>query len=109
MGIVEGLGRHRDFTLSNPNRVRALYGAFAVNQWAFHSEGGQGYRLLADLIVALDPINPQTAARMVPPLGRWRRFDAERGARMRAELGRIARQPGLSKDVLEQVSKSLIE
>ncbi|MGE4431870.1 MAG: aminopeptidase N [Sphingobium sp.] len=107
--IVEDLGRHRDFTLSNPNRVRSLYGAFAANQWAFHSGAGEGYRLLADLIIALDPINPQTAARMVPPLGRWRRFDAERGAWMRAELGRIVNQPTLSKDVMEQVSKSLVE
>ena len=56
---------------------------------------------------ALDKINPQTAARLVPPLGRWRRFDAERGAMMRAGLERIAAQPQLSKDVLEQVTKSL--
>ena len=107
--IVEALGRHADFTLSNPNRVRALYGAFAANQWAFHDGEGEGYRLLADLILALDPINPQTAARMVPPLGRWRRFDSARAAKMRAELQRIAAQPRLSKDVMEQVSKSLAE
>ncbi len=105
--IVEALGRHEDFTLSNPNRVRSLYGAFAANQWAFYSTDGEGYRLLADLIIALDPINPQTAARMVPPLGRWRRFDAARADRMRAELQRILAQPKLSRDVMEQVSKSL--
>ena len=107
--IVEALGLHRDFTLSNPNRVRSLYGAFAANQWAFHSEDGEGYRLLGDLIIALDPINPQTAARMVPPLGRWRRFDTARAARMRAELERIVVQPTMSKDVMEQASKSLAE
>ena len=107
--IVEQLARHKDFTLSNPNRVRSLYGAFAANQWAFHSGAGEGYRLLADLILALDPINPQTAARMVPPLGRWRRFGAERGQQMRAELERVLAQPKLSKDVTEQVSKSLAD
>lgn len=105
--IVGALGRHADFTLHNPNRVRALYGAFGANQWAFHSGEGAGYGLLGDLILALDPINPQTAARMVTPLGRHRRFAEPRAALMRAQLQHILAQPGLSKDVTEQVSKSL--
>ena len=105
--LVEELGRHKDFTLSNPNRVRALYGAFSGNQWAFHHRSGKGYRLVADCIIALDGLNPQTAARLVPPLGRWKRFDAERAALMQAELRRILEQPGLSKDVTEQARKSL--
>ncbi|MEG8220376.1 aminopeptidase N [Sphingomonas sp. HH69] len=105
--LVEELGRHKDFTLTNPNRVRALYGAFTGNQWAFHHKSGKGYRLVADCIIALDRLNPQTAARLVPPLGRWKRFDAARGALMRGELERILTQPGLSKDVTEQAGKSL--
>lgn len=107
LDIVRELGRHKDFTLSNPNRVRSLYGAFAANQWGFHQGDGAGYRMVADIIIALDPLNPQTAARLVPPLGRWRRFDAVRGGAMRAELERILATPGLSKDVTEQVVKSL--
>lgn len=105
--LVEELGRHRDFTLANPNRVRSLYGAFAANQWAFHHVSGKGYRLVADCIIALDPLNPQTAARLVPPLGRWKRFDDARGALMRAQLNRILARQGLSKDVTEQAGKSL--
>jgi len=105
--IVAALGRHRDFTLANPNRARALFGAFAANQWAFNRADGMGYRMVADAIVALDKLNPQTAARLVPPLGRWKRFDAARGALMRAELERIAATPQLSRDVLEQATKSL--
>ncbi|EQB13648.1 aminopeptidase N [Sphingobium lactosutens] len=105
--LIEELGRHKDFTLTNPNRVRALYGAFSGNQWAFHHRSGKGYRLVADCILALDPINPQTAARLVPPLGRWKRFGPERAGLMQAELRRILDRPGLSKDVLEQVRKSL--
>ena len=104
---VEELGRHKDFTLANPNRVRSLYGAFAANQWAFHHASGKGYALVADCIIALDRLNPQTAARLVPPLGRWRRFDDGRAALMRGELQRILAQPALSKDVTEQASKSL--
>ncbi|MFM9977695.1 MAG: aminopeptidase N [Sphingomonadaceae bacterium] len=98
---------HADFTLTNPNRFRALIGAFSVNQRAFHRADGAGYTLLADQILALDPINPQTAAKMVPALGRWRRFDETRQAKMRAALDRVATAPGVSKDVFEQASKSL--
>ena len=105
--LVEALGTHPDFTLANPNRARALFGAFAANQWAFNRADGAGYRMVADAIIALDKLNPQTAARLVPPLGRWKRFDAARGAMMRAELERIAATPNLSRDVLEQATKSL--
>jgi aminopeptidase N len=62
---------------------------------------------VADMILAADKLNPQTAARLVPPLGRWRRFDEGRAALMRAELERIAAAEGVSKDVFEQASKSL--
>jgi aminopeptidase N len=105
---VKDLARHPDFTLGNPNRVRALYGALTGNQAAFHRADGAGYRLIADLVIALDPKNPQTAARMIPPLGRWKRFDEGRQALMRGELERILAQPGLSRDVTEQASKSLM-
>lgn len=104
---VTALARHPDFTLANPNRLRSLVGAFAANQRAFHDASGAGYRFLSDMIIAVDKLNPQTAARLVPPLGRWRRFDEARGALMRAELQRIVDTPGLSKDVFEQASKSL--
>ena len=104
---VEQLADHPDFTLANPNRARALIGAFSVNQRAFHEASGRGYRFVADQIIALDRLNPQTAARMVPPLGRWRRFDDARATLMRAELDRILAAPGLSKDLFEQASKSL--
>ena len=107
VAAVKALAEHPDFTLSNPNRVRSLYGAFTGNQAAFHQADGAGYRLIADLVIALDPKNPQTAAKMIPPLGRWRRFDEARAAMMRAELERILAQPGLSRDTTEQASKSL--
>jgi aminopeptidase N len=101
------LARHPDFTLANPNRVRALAGAFAANPRAFHHGSGNGYRFVADLILEVDRINPQVAARLVPPFGRWRRFDQGRAEMMKAELSRILAAPGLSRDVTEQASKSL--
>ncbi|MEH3102559.1 MAG: aminopeptidase N [Sphingomonas phyllosphaerae] len=105
--LVAELAQHPDFTLANPNRARALVGAFAVNQRAFHAEGGAGYRWLTEQLLALDKLNPQTSARLLPPLGRWRRFDPVRSAAMRAELERIVATPGISKDLFEQASKSL--
>jgi aminopeptidase N len=58
-------------------------------------------------LIALDKLNPQTAAKLLPPLGRWRRFAPDRAAAMKAELERILATPGLSKDMQEQASKSL--
>ena len=104
---TQALLQHPDFTLKNPNRVRSLYMAFAGNPHAFHAASGEGYRMVADLILALDPLNAQTAARFVPPLGRWRRIEPGRAAIMRAELERIAGASGLSRDTFEQVTRSL--
>jgi aminopeptidase N len=104
---VAALAEHPDFTLANPNRLRALVSAFASNQRAFHEVSGRGYRFLAEMILTVDKLNPQAAARLVPPLGRWRRFDERRAELMKAELQRIVGTRGLSKDVFEQASKSL--
>jgi aminopeptidase N len=104
---VKALRGHPDFTLANPNRVRALYMAFAGNPQAFHAASGEGYRLIADLILELDPLNPNTAARFVPPLGRWKRMEPGRAALMKAELVRLAAEPKLSRDTREQVTRSL--
>ena len=102
------LTRHPAFTRKNPNRVRALVGAFAQgNQLRFHDASGAGYAFLADEVLALDPANATTAARLVQPLCALRRYDAARQALMRGELERILATPGLSKNTFEMVSKSL--
>ena len=104
---VEALQAHPAFTLANPNRLRALAGNFAATPSAFHRADGKGYDWLAETILAADKLNPQTAARFVAPLGRWRRIEDNRAAKMRGALERILREPGLSKDVFELASKSL--
>ena len=104
---TKALRQHPDFTMSNPNRVRALYMAFAANPQAFHAADGAGYKLIADLILELDPLNSNTAARFVPPLGRWKRMEPGRAALMKGELERIAAFSGLSRDTREQVTRSL--
>jgi aminopeptidase N len=105
---VRELTRHPAFERKNPNRVRALVGTFAqANQLRFHDADGAGYILLADEVIALDPLNPTTAARLVQPLGSWRRHDAARQALMRREVERVLATPDLSKNTYEMVSKSL--
>jgi aminopeptidase N len=104
---VKALKTHPDFDLRNPNRVRALVSSFAGNQVRFHDASGAGYRLYADTIIELDPANPQVAARMISPLGQWRRFDAGRQALMKAELQRVLDRPNLSRNTFEMASKSL--
>jgi aminopeptidase N len=104
---VKALAGHPDFTLKNPNRVRSLYMPFTGTAQGFHAASGEGYKLIADLILALDPLTPQTAARFVTPLGRWRRLEPGRAALMRGELERIAAAPKLSRDTHEQVTRSL--
>ena len=73
----------------------------------FHDATGGGYRFLADQVLATDKLNPQIAARLLGPLGAWRRYDKDRQALMKHELQRIVAEPGLSRDVFEIASKSL--
>ena len=102
------LSRHRDFSLKNPNRLRSLIGVFcAANQVRFHDASGKGYRFLADVVLELDDMNPQIAARMVSQFNQWKRFPSERRALMKIELERIAGRPALSKDVFEIVERAL--
>ena len=105
---VRALFKHPDFNLANPNRARSLLFAFAAgNPVAFHRADGEAYRFVADRVVELDAINPQVASRIVSSFNQWRRFEPGRAALMKAELERIARQPGISKDVLEIVERAV--
>ena len=105
--VVAHLATHPRFDARNPNRLRALVLGFAMNQTRFHDREGAGYALLAGHVLAADRINPQSAARLVQPLARWRRLAEPWGPLMKAELDRIARTPGLSKDLTEVVTTSL--
>ncbi|WP_374439595.1 aminopeptidase N [Pseudomonas panipatensis] len=105
---VQALMGHAAFTLKNPNKIRALIGAFAnQNLINFHRADGSGYRFLADQVITLNALNPQIASRLLAPLTRWRKYAPARQAQMRAELERILASGELSSDVYEVVSKSL--
>jgi aminopeptidase N len=105
---VRSLLAHPGYNARNPNRVRALVGAFALRNFGgFHAADGSGYAFVADQVLKLDPMNPQLAARLAGAFELWKRFPDPRRERMGVELKRIAAAPGLSPDVGEIVGRTL--
>jgi aminopeptidase N len=105
---IAALSAHPLFSMSNPNKVRALYGAFAHgNQARFNDASGRGYHIVADAVMAIDAFNPQIAARLAGAFETWRIFDAKRQQEARRALESIAAKDGLSRDTYEIVTKIL--
>jgi aminopeptidase N len=105
---VKGLAAHPAFSMSNPNRVRALIGNFAsANQTQFNRRDGAGYAFHADTMLALDPKNPQVAARLMTAFRSWRALEPERRDKAEVELKRVAASPSLSRDVHDIVARTL--
>ena len=107
---VRALTKHPAFSVANPNRVRALIGSFAqVNHTQFNRADGAGYDFVADIVLELDPKNPQVAARIVGAFRSWRALEAKRRERAQATLRRVAQAPSLSRDVHDIVARTLAE
>ena len=107
---VKRLLAHPRFNAKNPNRVRSLVGAFTLRNFArFHGRDGGGYAFAADEVLALDPTNPQLAAAIAGAFNLWMRFPEPRRRLMQAALQRIATAPGLSPDVTEVVTRTLVD
>jgi len=107
---IQTLAAHDAFDGRNPNKIRALYSAFAqANLRNFHAADGSGYQLIADTVLALNSSNPQMASALAKPLTRWRRFSGMRPGLMRQALERLAAADDLSPDVYEVVIKGLAD
>jgi aminopeptidase N len=107
---VRSLALHPDFSFHNPNRVRSLFGVFSrANPLRFHGADGEGYAVLADQVMKIDPANPQLAAWLAGAFNAWRRYDRGRRELMRRQLLRIQSGSNLSRDLSEVVSKALQE
>jgi aminopeptidase N len=107
---ARALTTHPAFSMANPNRVRSLVGAFAqANQTQFNRIDGAGYEFVADVVLALDPKNPQVAARLMGAFRSWRALEAQRRERAEATLRRVAAAPSLSRDVADIVARTLAE
>lgn len=107
---VKKLMQHPAFSITNPNKVRALIGVFCQSNYInFHNKNGSGYKFLGDQVIKIDKLNAQLAARLLEPLTHWKKFDKQRQTLMLEQLKRIKRESKISKDVYEIVSKSLRE
>ncbi|OAT22879.1 aminopeptidase N [Proteus myxofaciens] len=107
---VRSLLSHRSFTLANPNRTRALIGAFVNNNpKAFHAEDGSGYLLLTEILTDLNTRNPQVASRLIEPFIRLKRYDKARQDKMRTELLKLKELDNLSGDLYEKITKALAD
>jgi aminopeptidase N len=105
---VIALMNHSGFDIKNPNRVRALLGAFFMMNLAyFHASDGAGYAFFSRQVLALDALNPQVAARMMGAIIRWRRYDSHRQTLMKVEIEKIIDTESISRDVYELAAKSL--
>jgi aminopeptidase N len=98
---------HADFKITTPNRVYALIGSFNANMTGFHADDGSGYKLLADVIIKLNTINPQVAARMATGFRSWALYDQQRRLHATEHMKRILATPALSSDVFEIISRTL--
>ena len=105
--VVRKLTQHPAFDIKNPNNVYSLLAVFGANVVRFHDANGEGYRLVVDYVLKIDPVNPQVAAKILQPLTRWKIMDEKHQTLMKTELTRIARTSKLSTDVYEIVAKSL--
>jgi len=103
--VARSLTQHADFNHLNPNRFRAVIGVLGANHAGFHHGSGAAYRLVADWLITLDAVNPQTTARMCTMFQTWRRYDTDRQALIAAQLDRIANTPDLSRDVSEMIDR----
>lgn len=105
---VRSLTAHPGFSLTNPNRVRALIGAFStLNQTGFHRPDGVGYQFFADTILEIEKRNPQLAARLATALRSWRSLEPMRQQAAREALLRIAAVGDLSSDLRDIVERTL--
>jgi aminopeptidase N len=105
---VQKLLSHEAFDMTVPNRVRSLIGAFSQsNAVEFHHASGQGYKFLADMVIQLNALNPQIAARLLLPLIQWKNYDVNRQQMMKAQLQRVSETDNLANDVFEITEKGL--
>ena len=104
---VKALMTRPGFSLANPNRVRGLIGGFAANPTQFNRPDGEGYRFVADIVIALDRKNPQIASKLLNAFRSWRMLEPHRRALAEEQLRTIAATPGLSRDVSDIAERAL--
>ncbi len=106
--VIKATMEHEAFSLKNPNRTRSLIGSFLnLNPVRFHAKSGEGYKFAGEILRELNSSNPQVASRLIDPLLKFRKYDEERQALIKAELEALKSMDNLAKDLFEKVTKAL--
>ncbi|WP_414932231.1 aminopeptidase N [Vibrio europaeus] len=106
--VIKQTMNHEAFSLKNPNRTRSLVGSFLnMNPVRFHAKSGEGYKFAGEILRELNSSNPQVASRLIDPLLKFRKYDDERQALIKAELETLKAMDNLAKDLFEKVTKAL--
>ena len=103
--VVNNLTSHSDFTITTPNRVRSVLGAFPANTAGFHLETGENYKLFSDWILKIDPVNPQVGAKMCSAFETWKRYDRKRQKLIKSQIDRVLNAGSISKDAKEMLNR----
>ena len=103
--VVNNLTSHSDFTITTPNRVRSVLGAFPANTAGFHLETGENYKLFSDWILKIDPVNPQVGAKMCSAFETWKRYDPKRQKLIKSQIDRVLNAGSISKDAKEMLNR----
>ena len=106
--VVHNLTTHSDFSITTPNRIRSILGAFSANTAGFHLETGDNYKLFSNWILKVDPVNPQVAARMCSAFETWTRYDPTRQNLIKSQINKILGAKSISKDTREMLSRLII-
>jgi aminopeptidase N len=105
---VKELMNHRSFTMTNPNRIRALIGTFAMaNPFVFHAKDASGYEFITEILTRLNESNPQTAARIIDPMIKFKRYDQTRQKLIAGCLEKLFALPQLAPDLYEKIARAL--
>ncbi|CAK4067906.1 aminopeptidase N [Vibrio sp. 16] len=106
--VIKETMNHEAFSLKNPNRTRSLIGSFLnMNPVRFHAKTGEGYKFAGEILKEMNSSNPQVASRLIDPLLKFRKYDEERQALIKAELEALKSMDNLAKDLFEKVTKAL--
>lgn len=104
---LKDLMNNKCFDIKNPNKVRALLGAFSKNHIKFHTE--EGYKFITNKIIELDVLNPQIASGLVNSFSHWNKFSKNYSVMQKKQLELIFAIKNLSSDVYEVVNNALMK
>ena len=110
--IIKELEKNESFDLKNPNKIRALYGAFGRSVINFHNENGDAYEFIANKIIEIDMFNNKASSGLAHVFDEYAKMPDNLRSLMKTQLEKILEFPNsenknISDALFEVVSKIL--